>query len=589
MRRVLPFGTLEISPRTRPDWSFAPRTPEDVFAAAGVLLETSGVLSFFGVPSGGPHRDFPKLSLSKVEQEKCVDVGEAWNASLDETPEFVQQLWAELRDYSHFPLNYQAYRFRSDNQTYKNRNYWWSAAYKLFVVSDCACKNFGFSPLIRKSETRDGEMWSVSIQALASNSSRSTMFNGKSFVLPSSLAPQADTDVVCVKPKALIPTVGSGTRVFSSNLALLPPRGLVRTQWIVGPEDAGASSDDGLNILAIPFPYQFSDDEFDVKELGMGPNEKPVRVFKLKQSWLDDDPFAKFLRDTGQMLAECSEKEKRIVHGVILPELALNKLRFAEFAEFVKSQNPHLEFIVSGASENCESDPVEGNYVWVRRYIPQKSGQYTKSDDYIEVSQSKHHRWNLSGSQIKGYALDYKGNNGLSEASHWENFAGRPRELNFVAYRRRSVFCSIVCEDLARSEPCHDIIRAVGPNLLFALLMDGPQIEQRWGAKYSSLFSDDHGCAVMTLSSLALVELSQKTQPEDRINHSVLYFKSPEMSEAKSVKTKEKGSGILLRLTPDRDRAGGEFRRRETIDGRLKDVVEWKLAEEPKVVGLDSA
>lgn len=590
IHRVLPFGTKELKPRTRPDWSSIPRSPEDVFAAVGMLLESSGTLSFFGVASGKPHKDFPKLALANDDLEECTAIGKAWNDNPTMAPAEAQNLWSALLDYGRFPLSYQAYRFNPIASRKSTQNYWWSIAFKLFVLSDVACNNVGFAPASKGSSSLDEEMWSFSIQALASSSvDTSSASIGKSFLLPSSLAPQADADVVCVKPKSLIPRVGSGTRVFSSNLALLPPRGLVRTQWIVGPENSGAKSDSGLNILALPFPYRFSEDEFDVKEIAIGPNEKPVTVFKLKQSWLEDEPFAQFLRDTAEMLTECSQGKGRTIHGIVLPELALNKERFGEFAEFVKSQNPSLEFIVSGTSENCESDPVEGNYVWTRRFIPQSSGRHEKSDAYIEVSQSKHHRWNLNGEQIKGYSLDYKGSNGLSEASHWENFAGRPRELNFVAYRRKSVFCSIVCEDLARSEPCHEIIRAVGPNLIFALLMDGPQIEQRWGAKYASLFSDDHGCAVMTLSSLALVGLSQRTQPPDRVNHSVLYFRSPEMSEAISVKTDVPGTGVLLRLTPDRDREGGEFRRRETIYGRMKEVVEWKLAESPQVVGVDGA
>jgi len=35
--------------------------------------------------------------------------------------------------------------------------------------------------------------------------------------------------------------------------------------------------------------------------------------------------------------------------------------------------------------------------------------------------------------------------------------------------------CALVCEDLARPDPVANIVRAVGPNLVIALLMDGPQ------------------------------------------------------------------------------------------------------------------
>lgn len=67
----------------------------------------------------------------------------------------------------------------------------------------------------------------------------------------------------------------------------------------------------------------------------------------------------------------------------------------------------------------------------------------------------------------------------------------------------------LVCEDLARQDPAADLIRAVGPNLLIALLMDGPQLSGRWPARYASVLAEDPGTSVLTLTSLGMAVRSR--------------------------------------------------------------------------------
>jgi hypothetical protein len=64
----------------------------------------------------------------------------------------------------------------------------------------------------------------------------------------------------------------------------------------------------------------------------------------------------------------------------------------------------------------------------------------------------------------------------------------------------------LICEDLARQDPAADLIRAVGPNLVIALLMDGPQLNSRWPARYASVLAEDPGSSVLTLTSLGMAE-----------------------------------------------------------------------------------
>ena len=70
--------------------------------------------------------------------------------------------------------------------------------------------------------------------------------------------------------------------------------------------------------------------------------------------------------------------------------------------------------------------------------------------------------------------------------------------------------CVLICEDLARQDPVTEVIRAVGPNLVFALLMDGPQLRNRWASRYASVLAEDPGCSVLSLTSLGM---SRRSRP----------------------------------------------------------------------------
>ena len=128
-----------------------------------------------------------------------------------------------------------------------------------------------------------------------------------------------------------------------------------------------------------------------------------------------------------------------------------------------------------------------------------------------------------------------------------------------------------MCEDLARSEPCHEILRSVGPNLLFALLMDGLQISPRWSARYASYLADDPGTAVITLTSTGLDKLSEPTSKERCIA-----FVQDSKGQRREINCKEPNGAVRLRLKPTPSKI-------ESIDGREKNVVYWELDDENEI------
>jgi hypothetical protein len=87
----------------------------------------------------------------------------------------------------------------------------------------------------------------------------------------------------------------------------------------------------------------------------------------------------------------------------------------------------------------------------------------------------------------------------------WEDNDMIERESLFWVFRPNMVMTSLVCEDLARIDPVQPVLRAVAPNLVIALLLDGPQTPTRWASRYASALSDDPGCGVLTLTSLGMI------------------------------------------------------------------------------------
>jgi len=130
-----------------------------------------------------------------------------------------------------------------------------------------------------------------------------------------------------------------------------------------------------------------------------------------------------------------------------------------------------------------------------------------------DLVQSKHHPWKLDEAQIVQYGLGGV----LSPSREWweyANFTGR--RVQFISISEDLAMCVLICEDLARPNPVADMVRAVGPNLVIALLMDGPQTKERWSARYATVLADDPGCSVLALTSIGMAELSRPTSGPSR-------------------------------------------------------------------------
>ncbi len=197
------------------------------------------------------------------------------------------------------------------------------------------------------------------------------------------------------------------------------------------------------------------------------------------------------------------------IHGIVLPELALSPEEFLAVERVAVRRGAIL---ISGvrapASAETNGMPVNAcafqplGITAVQKYASTPGPIWNAMRQF----QLKHHRWCLDRNQILQYGLG-----GRIPASRdcWErSFIGR-RDINFVTLGSWLTTCVLICEDLARQDPVTEVIRAVGPNLVFALLMDGPQLRGRWASRYASVLAEDPGCSVLTMTSLGMASRSR--------------------------------------------------------------------------------
>lgn len=295
-------------------------------------------------------------------------------------------------------------------------------------------------------------------------------------------------------------------RNLTRNLAYVSHAGNVRCHW-QQPISSTLSEDAAtLDILIIPLPFIIADDCFVKSTVLPDPDKRPNwGNFEIRQSWLHDEDAIVAIAAEEIHKAKMHLKDN-CVNAVVFPEYALTEALFSKVCARLKSIEPKLEFAICGSSSNCDGET--GNFVLTALWSDQEGSSNSSEKKYLLTSRRKHHRWRLSGEQVWDYALETVL---APDVAWWETHTIAQRELHFFHFRETSVFTTMICEDLARSDPCHDILRSVGPNLLFALLMDGPQIQQRWPARYASTLADDPGTAVLTITSMGLINRSNDT------------------------------------------------------------------------------
>lgn len=460
-----------------------PTWPPDLFAVTGRIIETSGCYTVASPAHGS-------IAAHKKRLTTIKRIVKAWNDDVMVPPPAVRRLWREL-------LRVHGITAVGDIETTPEAA---DCVLTLFAVADEACKGMGWGTKGNATATSFAEMAFVCMTMQSHPESNLQL-------QPQSLCSMVSRDKAVVLPKSITASVGCTIRSLSHYLALLPPSSVVDTSWTL--PAAGRSPDVDqqnrtkpydIRLLLIPFPFRIPAKSFVLteprQELG-GKHYWPA-YFGLDPLWLKDGE-----RDlTGEEIATLFvqpliDKVQNEVgeppHGIVLPECALTQEVADDLVDSLVDSG--IEFVITGVLHQENGNTYNRACTFVID---------PKTKEKFPIIQKKHHRWRLDRTQADRYALDFDKDH--KNDKWWEDIDVSCRTLPFFGLRSEMSFVTLICEDLARSDPAMSVIRAVGPNLVVALLMDGPQLSARWPGKYATVLAEDPGSAVLTLTCAAMVD-----------------------------------------------------------------------------------
>lgn len=459
-----------------------PLWPPDLFAIAGALLKRSG-----GYLRAFEHRGTPNY-LDTVE-----DDGQSWRGKLDALKDFtlpnlrralpagVSRSWATL--------------IKSRDTVVSDIRQSQVLAEQLLrmaLVADEASAGIGVD-WVRPARIRaePSTFLSVSDQIKYAHKHRSFCLD-------------VPDDVICVLGKQHTPQRGATFRSLSHHLSLHLPSD-IEARWI-GPYQKRPADQDRrsmLNLLLLPWPTQIHTADFSEVVSRTGDARRPTLAGYFRFHPKRPESPNQFERRLRRAIRAARQHAGRI-DAVVFPELALTDRQYDVAEQLAVAERIILVCGVRSSGRGGRRD-LNLSVLQPAGVLRDTGGRGRTKRQFVEslrLIQSKHHRWHLDREQIVNYQLG--GRLPVSRGC-WENIELPERLLNFVTIDWLT-WSVLVCEDLARQDPAADLIRAVGPNLLIALLMDGPQLSGRWASRYASVLAEDPGTSVLALTSLGMAE-----------------------------------------------------------------------------------
>ncbi len=395
---------------------------------------------------------------------------------------------------------------------------------ELSAVADEACAGVGCTLLSSATGTAKEEM-----PAFLEDASKRLFETWVRFNV-STLCKQVSHSTVRVLPKLHTPQSGLTMRSLTHHVALCPA-GDVRAKWA---ECIPKEKRHCLNLLLAPWPLNVAPAHFT----SVPTSRAQLRDMPKGFGFFEYNPpganhqSAELIAKLMQMLTNARSTVTKI-DGVVFPELALTHAEYQQISDYLMPEGVFLICGVRGPVN--EKSRAARNYLHFDVPFPGKP---------LICPQDKHHRWRLDKRQIVQYGLG----SCLDVASNWwEHISIGSRELHFVVLDDWLTVCPLICEDLARQDPISELVRAVGPNLVIALLMDGPQLSSRWPARYATVLADDPGSSVLTLTSVGMAELSRP--PNVHTGSRAVALWKDASGEAVSIELPPNMEGVILSLS----------------------------------------
>jgi hypothetical protein len=366
----------------------------------------------------------------------------------------------------------------------------------------------------------------------------------------STLCRSIDPRLLAVLPKLHTPQTGMTLRSLTHNLALCEV-GEVSARWASVPTRlAEEGSRYGLNLLLVPWPTKVSPLQFHAvanDRCGRHRFGEGNAYFRFEGDVSDQEPTLQKFED---LVRDATERVGRI-DGVILPELSVpSEAVYKHLYERMIAVNPEA-FLVAGVGI-AAAEPDKEGVNCVMYTMPLFPGfRFT-------FTQNKHHRWRIDAAQIQQYGMAHRLD---PSVSWWEHIKLSSRGVSFFSAAPWLTFCFLVCEDLARQDPIANLLRSIGPNLVIALLMDGPQLKNRWPARYATVLADDPGSSVLTMTSIGMCLQSRRRVECDEAPSRIIALWKDGKSEAREINLEPHSEGVILTLVR-------RYENEYTADGR---------------------
>jgi hypothetical protein len=501
--------------------------PPDVFALCAAVLERSG--GYLAVATEWPALRFRKGTAWNKYVRKIGTLWRRCAASKARPPAEISRAWAHV-------LQSRTVTIRAIGDPDQALKHLRETLLFLLAAADEACEGAG----IPGGESKLDAFADQCLTLLQKQHREET---------PSTLCRRVQSSKLCVLPKLHTPKTGLTIRSLSHHLALCAANE-VQPNWIWVEYPQLGQDRHGLNVLLLPWPVELDPVAFSPTIPRCG----PLRNLDDKFGFFNFRVRGGKALDIG-LLGKIVKRATDLngpVDMIVFPELALTREDIPALATFIRDLNPRPILIggmyvpVQGGGNACRNTSIT--------VIPLKGGERA-----FALSQDKHHRWLLDGSQVRQYGLG-----GVLDPAvdWWEDMVLSRREVGFVSLQPWLTLCTLVCEDLARPDPIANVVRAVGPNLVIALLMDGPQLASRWPARYGTVLADDPGSSVLTLSALGMVKLSRP--PGKKPSNIVALWKDAQSGDPIEIELQDPHQGVLLCLTRG-------WRNEFTADGRSDD------------------
>jgi hypothetical protein len=364
----------------------------------------------------------------------------------------------------------------------------------------------------------------------------------------------------CVLPKFRTPQQGQSLRSLSHHLTFHATETEIVWRTIPWLD----TNEHSINILAIPHPFTMHARDFKAVPY----KNHPTRYFKVDIEEFQDGR-TELIHAIVDKLIELRSRVSRI-HMILLPELALTKKEYDYLLLLLfkyRKEIHYLPIVVVGVMSDGysnEENPYEvyNNEVKIASYFAGR---------WYDLNQRKHHRWRLDKNQLIQYQLATK----FATHRNWfEYISTSQRKLTVLSVNSWLSMVALICEDLARLEPVSEVIRGIGPTLMLALLSDGPQLSNRWSARYATVFADDPGTSVFSLTSLGMAKRSNMKGSEpfeqERNEQHVIGLWKDSVNANREIKVEgtlsdTSKSSIVLTLS-------AKFIEEFTLDGRSDEI-----------------